>query len=36
MLTIPTWGLWIMFAASAVGTVLLIQQLRALRWGMPR
>lgn len=28
-LTIPQWGLWVMFAASAVGTVLLFAQLRA-------
>jgi hypothetical protein len=32
MLTIPPWGLWIMVAASALGTFLLLMQLRALNW----
>lgn len=32
MLTIPTWGLWLMFAASVTGAVLLGIQLRQLGW----
>jgi hypothetical protein len=31
MLNIPRWGLWMMFAASALGTFLLGRQLWALR-----
>lgn len=34
-LVIPQWGLWVMFAASAVGTVLLALQLRATGWAFP-
>jgi len=34
MLTIPTWGLWIMFASSIVGTILLGAQLRAIGLGL--
>lgn len=29
MLVIPKWALWVMFAASALGTVMLGLQLRA-------
>lgn len=32
MLTIPPWGLWIMLAASAFGTILLFAQIRELGW----
>jgi hypothetical protein len=32
MLTIPPWALWMMMAASALGTLLLLLQLRALNW----
>lgn len=32
MLTIPPWGLWVMVIASAVGTFLLLMQLKALGW----
>lgn len=32
MLTIPPWGLWMMFAASVLGSVLLALQLRAMGW----
>ena len=32
MLSIPGWGLWMMMLASALGTVLLFLQLRALNW----
>jgi hypothetical protein len=32
MLKIPGWGLWMMMLASAAGTVLLFQQLRATGW----
>jgi hypothetical protein len=31
MLTIPRWGLFMMLIASALGTILLAQQLMALR-----
>jgi len=31
MLTIPPWGLWMM-VASALGTFLLLMQLRAIGW----
>ncbi len=31
MLVIPRWGLWMMFAASAIGAVLLWRQLAAGR-----
>lgn len=30
MLAIPKWGLWMMFVASVIGSVLLWQQLRSL------
>lgn len=33
MLTIPTWGLWLMFLASIVGAVLLGLQLKAVHRG---
>lgn len=33
MLVIPGWGLWIMMAASALGTVLLFLQLKTTGWG---
>lgn len=32
MLTIPPWGLWLMFLASVIGTVLLGLQLRQTGW----
>ncbi len=32
MLTIPRWGLWLMFAASVTGAVLLAVQLSRLGW----
>lgn len=32
MLTIPPWGLWMMMLASALGTLLLVMQLKALGW----
>lgn len=32
MTQIPPWGLWMLMLASAVGTVLLFGQLRALHW----
>jgi hypothetical protein len=32
MLTIPGWGLWLMAVASAVGTLLLLMQLKATGW----
>lgn len=35
MLQIPNWGLYMMLAASAVGTILLAQQLQALGWPNP-
>lgn len=31
---IPTWGLWMMFLASVVGSWLLFVQLRAEHWGL--
>lgn len=32
MLVIPQWGIWIMFAASAFGTLVLAMQLHATGW----
>jgi len=32
MLKIPGWGLWMMMLASALGTVLLLVQLRSTGW----
>jgi hypothetical protein len=32
MLTIPGWGLWLMMLASALGTFLLLCQLKATGW----
>jgi hypothetical protein len=32
MLTIPGWGLWLMLIASAIGTVLLLMQIRSTGW----
>ena len=32
MLVIPQWGLWLMFAASVTGAVLLGMQLRRTGW----
>ena len=32
MLEIPGWGLWMMMLASALGTFLLLVQLRATGW----
>lgn len=34
MLVIPPWGLWLMFAASAAGVVMLGLQLRQVGWGL--
>lgn len=31
-LTIPTWGLWMMFTASVTGSILLGIQLKNLGW----
>lgn len=30
---IPRWGLWMMFLASLVGTILLARELLPLGWG---
>jgi uncharacterized membrane protein YdjX (TVP38/TMEM64 family) len=32
MITIPPWGLWMMFIASTLGAFLLFMQLKALGW----
>jgi hypothetical protein len=33
MLTIPRWALYVMLAASALGTIMLLKQLEATRGG---
>ena len=32
MVTVPQWGVWMMFVASVVGSVLLFFQLRSTGW----